>query len=63
MRGSLDKHHPLSALCSVVVGQPKYFSHSISLISIRTCWLAVAACGPINTNWTTLDQIQVLHDD
>lgn len=65
MRGSLDEHDLrwTSVLCSVVVGQPTYFSHSTYLVSFRTCSLAAPACGAINTNWTKFEQVQVLHDD
>ena len=57
MTGSSDEHHPLTVLSRMVVGQPKHFSHSTYLVSIRTCSLAVPAYGAISTNWATLGQV------
>lgn len=55
MTGSPDEHHSLGVLSRVVVGQPKHFSHSTCLVSIRTCSFAVP--DAISTNWATLDQV------
>ena len=52
-----EEHNPLGVLSRVVLGQPIHFSHSNSLISTRSCSLAVPASGVISTNWGTLGRV------